>query len=101
MAKASGQWRPSSTCLSNYVVVARFKIETVASVLVSIGKGDIMFSINLKNAYFQIPIHPQQRPYLPCALKGTIYQSKALCFFFFFFFLRYPRFLPGVICSGS
>ena len=49
-------------CLNGFVTITRFPIETVSSVLGSIRKGDIMFSIDLKDAYFQIPVHTKSRP---------------------------------------
>ena len=44
--------------LNGFVTVTKFQMETMASVLGSIGKGDWMFSTYLKDAYFQIPVHP-------------------------------------------
>ena len=52
----------------------------VASVLGSIRKGDWMFSIVLKDAYFQIPIRPDSSPYLWFFLESRVYQFCALCF---------------------
>ena len=39
-----------------------------------------MFSIDLKEAYFQIPIHLDSWPYLRFCLEGRVYQFRALCF---------------------
>ena len=39
-----------------------------------------MVSIDLKDAYFQIPIHPESRKYLRFVFAGTVYQFRALCF---------------------
>ena len=39
-----------------------------------------MFSTDLQDAYFQIPVHRESLPYLHCCLKGHVYQFKALCF---------------------
>ena len=39
-----------------------------------------MFLIDLKDAYFQIPIHPESGPFLQFCLKGRAYQFRALCF---------------------
>ena len=37
-----------------------------------------MFSIDLKDACFQIPIHPDSRSYLPFALESHVYQFRAV-----------------------
>ena len=39
----------------------------------------MMFSIDLKDAYFQVPIHPHSRPYLWIMLNWKVYQFWALC----------------------
>ena len=39
-----------------------------------------MASIDLKDAYFQIPIHQASRKFLRFVNEGTVYQFKVLCF---------------------
>ena len=39
-----------------------------------------MFSIDLKDAYLQVPIHPDSRSYLWFVADGQVYQFKTLCF---------------------
>ena len=80
--KATGGWQPviDLSALNGFVMLTKFKIETAASVLGSVRKGDWMFSIDLKYSYFQIPVHPESRPYLWFCLKGRVYQFCALCF---------------------
>ena len=53
---------------------------TVASVLLCVREGDFLASLDLKDAYFQIPIHPFSRKLLRFTSKGTVYQFRALCF---------------------
>ena len=43
-------------------------------------RKDVMFSINLKDASFEIPVHPDYRPYLRFVLSGMVYKFKASCF---------------------
>ena len=64
--------------LNGIVTATKFQIETVASVLRAIRKGDWMFSIDLKDEYFQIPVHPESRPFLRFCLEGQVYQFCAL-----------------------
>ena len=66
--------------LNEFVRQTPFKMETVASVLLSVREGDFLASINLKDAYFQIPVHQSSRKLLRFLSEGTVYQFKALCF---------------------
>ena len=66
--------------LNDFVQLTPFKMETVASVLVSVREGDFLASLDLKDAYFQIPIHGSSRKLLRFMSEGTVYQFKALCF---------------------
>ena len=80
--KASGGWCPviSLSHLNEFVQFTPFKMETVASVLLSVREGDFLASLDLKDAYFQIPIHPSSRKLLRFMSEGTVYQFRTLCF---------------------
>ena len=54
--KATGGWRPviDLSHLNDFVQLTPFKMETVASVLLSVREGDFLASLDLKDAYFQI-----------------------------------------------
>ena len=80
--KATGGWRPviDLSHLNDFVQLTLFKMETVASVLLSLREGDFLASLDLKDAYFQIPIHGSSRKLLRFMSEGTVYQFKALCF---------------------
>ena len=80
--KASGGLHPviNLSHLNKFVQLTRFKMETVASVLLSVREGDNLASLDLKDAYFQIPIHPPSRKLFRFTLEGTLYQFRALCF---------------------
>ena len=80
--KAFGGWRPviSLSHLNEFVQLTRFKMETVASELLSVREGDFLASLDLRDAYFQIPIHRSSRKLLRFTLEGTVYQFRALCF---------------------
>ena len=66
--------------LNDFVQLTSFKMETVVSVLLSVREGDFLASLDLKDAYFQIPIHRASRKLLRFMSEGTVYQFKALCF---------------------
>ena len=80
--KASGGWRPviDLSHLNEFVQLTRFKMETVASVLLSVREGDFLAFLDLKDVYFQIPIHPSSRKLLRFTSEGMAYQFRALCF---------------------
>ena len=80
--KASGGWRPviDLSHLNDFVQLTSFKMETDASVLLSVREGDFLASLDLKDAYFQIPIHRSSRKLLRFTSEGTVYQFRALCF---------------------
>ena len=59
--------------LNEFVQLNRFKMETVASVLLSVREGDFLASLDLKDVYFQIPVHPSLRKLLRFTSKGTVY----------------------------
>ena len=39
-----------------------------------------MVSIDLKDAYLQVPVHPDSRRFLRFVVDGQVYQFRALCF---------------------
>ena len=80
--KVTGGWRSVIDLLSlnNFVTISRFWMETVSSVLASVRRGGWMFSVDLQDAYFQIPFHQESRPYLRFCIEGCVYQFKVLCF---------------------
>ena len=82
MEKESSGWRLviDLSHLNEFVHLTRFKMETVASVLLSVREGDFLASLDLKDAYFQIPIYPFSRKLLSFTSEGTVYQFRALCF---------------------
>ena len=80
--KTSGSWRPviDLSTLDLYVDVAHFRMETIQSVLLSVRQGDWMASIDLKEAYLEVPVHPDSRRFLRFVAQGRVYQFSALCF---------------------
>ena len=80
--KATGGWRPiiDLSLLNKSIVKTKFKMETVQSVLRSVRRNDWMVSIDLKDAYLQIPIHPLSRRYLRFVSQGNLWQFKVLPF---------------------
>ena len=80
--KQGGKWRPiiDLSPLNKYIPKCPFKMETPASIRLALREKDWLTSIDLKDAYFHIPIHQSSRPYLRFVWQQTTYQFKALCF---------------------
>ena len=51
-----------------------------SSVLSSIRPGDWMISLDLQDAYLQVPVHHDSRRYLRFVVAGKSYQFRVLCF---------------------
>ena len=80
--KASWSWRPIIvlSTLNGYVTSSHFHMETPQSVLRSIRPGDWMISLDLQDAYLQVPVHRHSRRYLWFVVQGKTYQFRVLCF---------------------
>ena len=80
--KASGVWRPviDLSILNLRIQQTSLKMETLQSVLLSVRPGDWMVSLDLKDAYLQVLMHPESRKFLRFIVGGTVYQFKVLCF---------------------
>ena len=64
--KGSGGFRPvfNMKKLNHAIRDEHFKMESIQSVKHLIQRGDFMISVDLKDAYFAIPIHAQHRKFL-------------------------------------
>ena len=80
--KASGSWRPiiDLSTLNDFITSSHFHMETPQSVLRSIRLGDWMISLDLQDAYLQVPVHHDSRRYLRFVVAGKSYQFRVLCF---------------------
>ena len=55
-------------------------MDTISSVPSTVRKGDYAFKIDLQDAYFHVPIHPDSRKYLRFAFQRKVYQFRELPF---------------------
>ncbi|XP_066976797.1 uncharacterized protein [Macrobrachium rosenbergii] len=55
-------------------------MEMVRTVLSAIREDDFMLTMDLMDAYFQVPVHPSSHRCLRFVLKGVVYQFRVLCF---------------------
>jgi ribonuclease HI len=66
--------------LNKFVQVKTFKMQTLQLVLQQLQKGDWLASLDLKDAYFHVPIHPDYRKYMRFEFLGKVFQFKVLPF---------------------
>ena len=62
------------------ITSSRFHMETPPSVLNSIRPGDWMISLDLQDAYLQVPVHHDSRRFLRFVVDGKPFQFRVLCF---------------------
>ena len=76
--KTSRSWRPviDLSHLIRFVDVSPFQMVTIQSVLLSVRQGDWMASIDLEEAYLQVPVHPTSRHFLRFVFRDTSTSSK-------------------------
>ena len=80
--KPNNKWRPilDLSTLNKYLKTSTFKMETPESIRTSLQQGEWVTSVDFRDAYFHLPIHPQSRKYLRFYLQGATYHFKALPF---------------------
>jgi hypothetical protein len=80
--KKSGGWRPiiDLKALNVYLSPKKFKMESAESIRANLRQGMWTYSLDLKDAYFHIPVHPSSRKFLRVCFRGTVYQFRALPF---------------------
>jgi ribonuclease HI len=66
--------------LNKFVQVKSFKMQTLQLVLAQLHQGDWLASLDLKDAYFHVPVHPDYRKYMRFEFLGNLYQFKVLPF---------------------
>jgi len=80
--KPNGKWRPilNLKYLNEFVVYNHFKLETFQLVLDLIQPDDFFTKIDLTDAYFSVPIHPESRKFLKFSWNGVLYEMTCLPF---------------------
>ena len=77
--KASGAWRPviDLSALNKFFKQTKFRMESNQSVLHAVQRFNWMISIDLKDAYLQVPILPDSWKFLCFMVGDNIYQFRA------------------------
>ncbi|XP_062372037.1 uncharacterized protein LOC134059609 [Sardina pilchardus] len=66
--------------LNRFLKVFRFHMLTTAEVLRTVARGEWFTSVDLKDAYFHVPIAPHHRQFLRFAFQGRHFQFRVLPF---------------------
>ena len=66
--------------LNKFIIRKHFKMENLQNVTQLVRKGDYMVTIDLKDAYFSIPIHQSHRKFLRFSWRNQLFQFAALPF---------------------
>ena len=80
--KKTGDLRPILNLkpLNKKLVVDTFTMETLRQVIVAVSPGEWLAAIDLKDAYFHVPIHPSHKKFLRFAINGQCYQYRVIPF---------------------
>lgn len=66
--------------LNKYVVAPHFKMEDYRTAQRLLAQNFFMTTVDLKDAYFSIPIHPDHRKYLRFAFQNQLYEFTCIPF---------------------
>ncbi len=66
--------------LNKHLSVPHFQMESAQSIRAQLQLGENTVSLDMKDAYFHTPIHPQFRRYMRFAIGNQVYQFHAMCF---------------------
>lgn len=80
--KENGEFRPviNLRALNRFLGKESFKMEGLQVVRSRLQKGDFMMKLDLKDAYYAIPIHPSHRKYLRFVYRDRVYEFQCLPF---------------------
>ena len=80
--KKSGGMRPviNLKALNRFLEPVHFKMEHLLTILPLLERGSYMTSLDLKDAYFSLPIAKAFRKYLRFSWRGELYEFQCLCF---------------------
>ena len=82
VAKKTGGWRPILNLrpLNQILRVDTFKMETLKNVILAVQPGEWLASLDLRDAYFHVPVRQAHWKYLRFCVEGQAYQYKVLPF---------------------
>lgn len=82
VTKKTGEFRPIINLkeLNQTLIVPSFKMESIRTITMALQSQDYMASLDLKDAYFHVPIAKKHQKYLRFAILDKAYQYKVLPF---------------------
>ena len=82
VTKKDGGYRPVVNLknLNWYIPYEHFKMEGLFLLKEILKKNDYMCKIDLKDAYFAVPLHSSSQKHIRLKWKGNVYQFLCLCF---------------------
>lgn len=101
LPKSLGGWRGILNLkqLNLHVLYRRFKMHSLRSILGCIQQGDLMQSVDLKEAYLHVPIHLAHRQFLRFAYVGRHFQYRAMPFGFSLALRTFTKILAALAAS--
>lgn len=80
--KKMGKWRPILNLkgLNSKLIKRKFRMETLKSVIANVKRSDWLIAIDLKDAYFHVPIRESHRKFLRFACQNRRFQYKVMPF---------------------
>ena len=77
-----GQLRPIINLkpLNRYITTQRFRMTTIKDVFQLLQRKDWAICLDLKDAYFHVPVHPRHRRFLQFIWRGQAFHYKCLLF---------------------
>lgn len=74
------RWVLDSRHLNDYLYRPRFRLEGISDIRCALRQGDWMTSVDLQNAFLQIPIHRRHRRYLAFRALGRQFRFRRMSF---------------------
>lgn len=78
----TGEFRPviNLKALNRFLPKEKFKMEGLHTARSLLRQGDYMMKLDLKDAYYAVPIHQESRKYLRFQFEGTTFEFRCLPF---------------------
>ena len=70
----------NAATLNNYLTPPHYKMENIQTLAEIVEPGDWMVKLDVKDAYLQVPVAPEERKYLGFKWEDKFYQFKVLPF---------------------
>ena len=80
--KKEGTFRPIIDLkkVNNFIPYQKFKMESLKNIRSLLQPGDFLVKIDLKDAYFTVPINPKSRKFVRFLWEGEVYEFLCLMF---------------------